>query len=31
MTEIGAMVFVIDDGAPIRESLNNLVRSFTLT
>ena len=30
MTEIDAMVFVIDDDAPIRESLKNLIRSVGL-
>src|SRR5919108_3167282 len=27
MTEIDAVVFVIDDDAPVRESLKNLIRS----
>src|SRR5919106_5438018 len=30
MTEVDAMVFVIDDDAPIRESLKNLIRSVGL-
>src|ERR671919_2274027 len=30
MTEVDAVVFVIDDDAPIRESLKNLIRSVGL-
>jgi FixJ family two-component response regulator len=30
MTETDAMVFVVDDDAPMRESLKNLIRSVGL-
>jgi FixJ family two-component response regulator len=30
MSEIDAMLFVVDDDAPIRESLKNLIRSIGL-
>jgi FixJ family two-component response regulator len=30
MTKADAMVFVVDDDAPMRESLKNLIRSFGL-